>query len=109
MVHELTVMTTAELHLNATYYSQHPALKSVDQKNQSLRGGMLFYSIGQCLGWHRVLKIKKSDLNCSFETLVQKEASIICHDRAFASLLCVLSLFSVLGRFIQLYFLDDRM
>ena len=38
---------------------------------------------------------KASDLNCTYETLVQKEALTICQDRVFASFLCVLSLSSV--------------
>ena len=46
---------------------------------------------------------KTNDLNCSYEALVQKNALTICHDGVFASFLCVLSLSSVLGRFIQLY------
>ena len=29
LVHELRVMVAVELHLNATYHAQHPALKSV--------------------------------------------------------------------------------
>ena len=33
LVHELRVMKAVELHVNATYYAQHPALKQVDEKN----------------------------------------------------------------------------
>ena len=33
----------------------------------------------------------------------------VCQDRVFASFLCVLSLSSVLGRFIQLYYPDNGM
>ena len=30
--HELRIVAAVELHLNATYYAQHPALKSVHEK-----------------------------------------------------------------------------
>ena len=44
MVHELRVMAAVELHVNTTYYAQHPALKSVYGKRQSVIGGKLFSS-----------------------------------------------------------------
>ena len=34
LVHELWVMAAVELHVNATFYAQHPALKSVYGKDQ---------------------------------------------------------------------------
>ena len=43
------------------------------------------------------------DLSCSYEALAQKQALTICQDRVFASFSCVLSVLSVLGRFIHLY------
>ena len=46
---------------------------------------------------------KTSDLNCSYEAHIQKEALTICEYKVFASFLCVLSLSSVLGRLFQLY------
>ena len=51
MVHELRVMVAIDLHVNATYYAQHPALKSVYGKSQPVIGGKLFsiYCIGNCL------------------------------------------------------------
>ena len=52
---------------------------------------------------------KLSDLNYSYEALVQKEALTIYQDRVFASFLCVLSLSSVLGKFIQRYYPDNGM
>ena len=33
LVHELTVKTAVELHVNKTYYSEHPPLKSVYEKS----------------------------------------------------------------------------
>ena len=44
LVHELKVMAAVELHVNATYYIQHTALKSVYEKSQSIMGGKLFSS-----------------------------------------------------------------
>ena len=46
---------------------------------------------------------KTSDLNCSYEVVVQKEALTTCQDRVLATFLWVLSLSSVLGRIIHLY------
>ena len=37
-MHEVTIMTAVELQLNATYYSQHPALKLFFKKSQSAMG-----------------------------------------------------------------------
>ena len=45
----------------------------------------------------------------SNEALVQKEEMTIRQDKVFASFLCVLSLSSVLGRFIQLCYPDNSM
>ena len=42
-------------------------------------------------------------LNWSYKALSQKEALILCQDRALASFSCVLSLVSVLKRFTHLY------
>ena len=36
--------TVVKLHLNVTYYAQHSALKSVDEKSQSVMDGKLFSS-----------------------------------------------------------------
>ena len=35
-------MEAVELPVNATYYAQHPALKSIYEKSQSVIGGNLF-------------------------------------------------------------------
>ena len=103
LVHELRVMAAAELHVNATYYAQHPALKSVYEKSQSVMGGKLFSSYRTVFELAQGLReAQTSDLNRSYKALVQKEAMTACQDRVFASFLCVLSLSSVLGRFIQL-------
>ena len=51
LVHELRVMAAVDLHVNATYYAQHPALKLVYVKSQPVIGGKLFslYCMGKCL------------------------------------------------------------
>ena len=41
-MHKLRVMEAVELHVNATCYAQHPPLKSVYGKNQTVIGGKLF-------------------------------------------------------------------
>ena len=45
LVHEHTVMEAVELPVNATYYTRHPALKSVYEKSQLALGGKLFSSL----------------------------------------------------------------
>ena len=41
MVHELQVIAAVELHVNATYYAQHPVLKAVYGKDQIVIAGRL--------------------------------------------------------------------
>ena len=107
-MHDLRVIAAVELHVNATYYAQHFALKSVYEKSQSVMGGKLFSSYRTVFVLAQGLrKSLARDLNCSYEVLVQKEALTICQDRVFASFLCVLSLLSVLGKFKQLYYPDN--
>ena len=43
------VMAAVKLNLNATYYAQHAAMKSVDQKTQSGIVVSYLFSWGQCL------------------------------------------------------------
>ena len=67
-------------------------------------GGKLFSSYRTAFELAQGLQDSKtSDLNCSYEALVQKEALTVFQDRVFASFLCVLSLSSVLPRFIYLH------
>ena len=85
-------------------------MKSVNEKSQSVMGGKLFSSYRPVFELAQSLRDSKTnDLNCSYEALVQKNALTICHDGVFASFLCVLSLSSVLGRFIQLYYSGNGM
>ena len=82
----------------------HPALKWVHGKGQSVIAGKLFSSIGQCLAQRDPLwDSEKNYLNCFYEALVQEESFTIYQDRVFASFLCALSLPSILGWFINLY------
>ena len=46
LVHKLRVMAAVELHVNAIYYMQHPALESVYGKGQQIS---YFPPTGQCL------------------------------------------------------------
>ena len=52
---------------------------------------------------------KTSDFNSSYEALVQREELTICQGRVFVSFLCVLSLSSVLGKFMHLSVLRCRL
>ena len=99
-------MAAVELHVNAKYYAQHPAWKSVYGKSQSVIGGKLCSSYRTAFGLaHGLCDSETSDIvNCSYKVLVQKEALTICQDRLLPSFLCAPSLSSVfvLGRFIHL-------
>ena len=97
-------MAAVELHLIVTY-AQHLALKSFYDKSQSVMGGNFFSSY---ITMFEVRDSKASDLSCLYEALVQKKTLIICHDRVFTSLLCVLSLPSVLGRLIPLCYVKFK-
>ena len=44
LVHEILVMAAVELHVNATYHAQHPALKSDYGKDESVLAVKLFSS-----------------------------------------------------------------
>ena len=78
-------MAAVELHVNATY-AQHPALKSVYGKIQSVIDGKLFSSYRTLFELAQGLRDSKTcDLNCSYEALVQKEALTIYQDRVFVS------------------------
>ena len=66
LVHELRVMASVKLHVNATCYAQHPALKSVYGKSHSVLGGKLFSSCRRVFELAQGLRDSKtSDLNCS--------------------------------------------
>ena len=53
-------MAAVELHVNAIYYAQHPALKSVYGKDQSAIAGSCFPPIGgQCKHSQDLLEIPK--------------------------------------------------
>ena len=82
LVHELRVMAAVELHVNSTY-AQHPALKSVYEKSQPRIGGKLFSSYRTVfeLAQQCPQDSKTSDLNCSYEALVHKEALTLCQDK----------------------------
>ena len=69
-------MAAVELHVHAIYYAQHPALKSVYGKSQSVIGGELFCSYRIVFGLAQGLwDFETGDIvNCSYEVLVQKEA-----------------------------------
>ena len=68
-------MATVELHVNATYYTQHPKLKLVyGKKTQSVIHGKLFSSYRTVFELAQGLwDSKTSDLNCSYDALVQME------------------------------------
>ena len=82
-------MAAVELHVNVTYYAQHPALKSVYGKSQSVIGSKLFSSYRTMFA-QGLWDSETSDImNRSYEALVQKEALTICQDRVLPSFLYV--------------------
>ena len=101
-------MEAIELHINARYYAQHPALKSVYGKSQSVIGGKLFSSYRTVFELAQEYSDSKtSDFYnySSNEALVEKEALAICRDKGVCIIsVCALSLSSVLARFIHLHY-----
>ena len=76
-------METIEVHINARYYAQHPALKSVYGKSQSVIGGKLFSSyrtVFELAQEYSDSKTSNFNNSSSNEALVQKEALTICQD-----------------------------
>ena len=74
-------MEAIELHINARYYAQHPALKSIYGKSQSVIGGKLFSSNRTVFELAQEYSDSEtSDFNsCSSnEALVSKEVLTIC-------------------------------
>ena len=76
-------MEAIELHINARYYAQHPALKSVFGKSQSVIGGKLFSSYRTVFELAQEYSDSKTTdfKNCSSnEALIQKETLTIYQD-----------------------------
>ena len=108
LVYKFRVMPVIGWHINATYYTRQPALISVYGKRQSVMRGKLFFSYRTVFELAQGLQdFKTSEMNCSYRKWHLSRS--ICQDRVFASSLCVLSLSSVLGRFIHLYCHTDSL
>ena len=90
-------------YVNVLYYAQHPALKSVYGKDQSVIAAKLFSSYRTVFSTGYSRDSKTNYLNWFFETLAQKEPLTIYQYGVFVSFLFALSLSSVLGRLIHLY------
>ena len=68
LAHKLSVMAAVELHVNATYYAQHSAHKSLYRKSQSVIAGKLFSSYMTVFELAQVLQDSKtSDFSCSYK------------------------------------------
>ena len=66
LAYELRAMAVVEVHVNATYGVQHPALKSVYVKSQSVIGGKLFSYYRTVFELAQGLRDSKTSyLNCS--------------------------------------------
>ena len=88
-------MEAIELHINARYYAQHPALKSVYGKSQSVIGGKLFSSYRTVFELAQEYSDSKtSDFNnfSSNGALVQQEALAICQDVGCLHNFCMCSI-----------------
>ena len=70
MIHELRLTASFELHVNETYYVQHPALKSFYGKDQSVIAGKLISSYKTVFSTGSSQDSRTSDLNCFYEALV---------------------------------------
>ena len=108
LVYKFRVMPVIGRHINATYYTWQPALISVYEKRQSVMRGKLFSSYRTVFVLAQGFQDSKtSELNCSYRKRHLSRST--CQDRVFASSLYVLSLSSVLGRFIHLYCHTDSL
>ena len=86
-------MAAVELHVNATHYAQHPALKSVYGKSQTVIGGKLFSSYRAVFGLAQGLRDSEAnDMNCFYMAIVQKKVLTTHQDRILSSFLCARSL-----------------
>ena len=63
-------MGAVQLHLNVTCYAQHPSLKLIDEKRQSVMGKLLSSCWTVFELTQGVLDSTTNDLNCSYEALV---------------------------------------
>ena len=79
LVHKLSVMAAVELHVNATYYAQHSAHKSLYGKSQSAIAGKLFSSYMTVFELAQVLQDSKtSDFNCSYKRHLSRKKHWPC-------------------------------
>ena len=64
MVYKLRVTAAVELHVNATYYTRYPAMKSVYEKSQSVMDRKLFSS------WLFVIIMSRTSLRVNLLSIV---------------------------------------
>ncbi|CAB4025118.1 Hypothetical predicted protein [Paramuricea clavata] len=96
----LRKLTSIELFMNANFYSQHPLFLSIVEKHSefsnSLKNLLLLSVSQECL-----------DSGLTIDALVKKEAYLNCHDKKWASFVCIFGLSSVIGRCIRTYYPDS--
>ena len=96
----LRKLTSIELFMNANFYSQHPLFLSIVENHSEFSDSLknlLPLSVSQeCL-----------DSGLATDALVKKEAYLNCHDKKWASFVCIFGLSSVIGTCIRTYYPDS--
>ena len=98
LVPTLRILTSIELYINATFYSQHPCFLSVMNEHGKyfrLKNLLPLCVSKDCL-----------DSNLTEDDLVRKEAILNCSSHKWSSFLCILGLSSILGMNISTYYPD---
>ena len=98
LVHELRMLTSIELFLNANFYSEHSCFLSAAEehpKNLRLKNLSSLSVSLECL-----------DSGLANSDLVKQEAILNCSDKKWSSFLCILGLSSILSGAICTYYPD---
>ena len=100
LVHTLRILTSLELFLNASFYSQHPCFLSVVYEHGEYFKNTASNLLPLCVSMECL------DTGFTKEDLVKQEAILNCNDRKWSSFLCILGASSVLHRNIFCYYPD---
>ena len=104
LIHLLRILTSLKLFLNNEFYSRHPVVTNVYNNGKTVLGEKLVCSFESVFEPARGLRDSQTSINNKdLVLLVKKEDENICKDNIWSSLLCVLSLSSVICRPIHLF------
>ena len=105
LVDKLRVMLSLELFLNSNFYASHPFIENLHNSNKHLFSklkSVFFLTLS-----HKTSDLSGKELSKVTDAeLVKQEALSMCQDKVWCSLMCVLSLPSVLQQTIELHYPD---